>query len=353
MSGTARQGAGEAARSTEESTAAMTQTRPRPQPADPAPTALDAAPSGRNAPARRAPRPGPRAGRRPLGGAAGVLFEPPGARGRRQRRLGSVAAAALIAAFAAVVMLQLGRHGQLDWARWQPLTQASIQRFLFSALGDTLLAGVVSIAIGLPLGAVMGLLRLSRRRLVSVPAGAVVELLRSLPLLFVVYFFLLGLPSLGLRMPPFWQLVIPIVLHGVGNFAEIFRAGVLALPRGQSEAGYAIGLRHGQVMRLIVLPQAVRALLPTIIGQAVRALKDTTLGYVVSYPELMHQGNVLGSFLENDFLQVYFEVAVIFIALNWLLSKLAEWVETRTGRTPRPVRPRPNTAPQIGVPKTN
>ncbi|KOG85752.1 hypothetical protein ADK38_34910, partial [Streptomyces varsoviensis] len=151
----------------------------------------------------------------------------------------------------------------------------------------------------------------------------------------------------------FWQLVIPIVLHGVGNFAEIFRAGVLALPRGQSEAGYAIGLRHGQVMRLIVLPQAVRALLPTIIGQAVRALKDTTLGYVVSYPELMHQGNVLGSFLENDFLQVYFEVAVIFIALNWLLSKLAEWVETRTGRTPRPVRPRPNTAPQIGVPKTN
>ncbi|NDZ77860.1 amino acid ABC transporter permease [Streptomyces sp. SID10853] len=276
---------------------------------------------------------------RPLGGAAGVLFEPPGERGRRRRGIASAAASAVVALCVAVVLIQLTRHGQLDWERWQPLSQVSIQRFIFSALGNTVLAGVVSIAIGLPVGAVMGLLRLSRRRLVSVPSGAVVELLRSLPLLFVVYFFLLALPALGLRLPPFWQLVIPIVLHSIGNFAEIFRAGVLALPRGQSEAGYAIGLRHGQVMRLIVLPQAVRALLPTIIGQAVRALKDTTLGYVVSYPELMHQGNVLGSYLENDFLQVYFEVAVIFVVMNWLLSRLAEWVESRTaGRTSAPDR---------------
>lgn len=280
--------------------------------------------------ARQPRRRGADVGRRPLGGAAGVLFEPPGQRGRRQRRVVSAVSAAVIALFAAVVLIQLQRHGQLAWDRWEPLTQASIQRFLFSALGDTLLAGVVSIAIGLPLGAVMGLMRLSRRRWVSWPVGALVELLRSLPLLFVVYFFLLGLPALGVRMSPFWQLVIPIVMHGAGNFAEIFRAGVLALPRGQSEAGYAIGLRHSQMMRLIVLPQVVRALLPTIIGQAIRALKDTTLGYVVSYPELMHQGNVLGSFLENDFLQVYFEVALIFVVMNWLLSRFAEWVETRT-----------------------
>ncbi|WP_371496847.1 ABC transporter permease subunit [Kitasatospora sp. NBC_00374] len=288
------------------------------------------------APAPASPAGGPVAGLRravaptPLQGAAGVLFEPPGPRGRRQRRIASAGACALIVLLLAALLAQLGAHGQLDAAKWQPLLTVPAQRFLFSALGNTIVAGLVSIAIGLPAGALLGLLRLSRRPAVALPAAAVVELLRSLPLLFLVYFFLLGLPALGVRMSPFWQLVVPIVLHGAGNFAEIFRAGVLALPRGQSEAGYAIGLRHGQVMRLIVLPQAVRALLPTIIGQAVRALKETTLGYVVSYPELMHQGNVLASYLGHDFLQVYFEIALVFVALNWLLSRCAEWLETRT-----------------------
>lgn len=264
------------------------------------------------------------------------LFEMRGARAARRRRLVNVVAAAIIAAALTWLVVGLGAAGQLDSALWAPLFDWGAQQFLLVALANTLIAGVTAIVLSLPLGAVLAAARLSRSRVLSVLAAAVVEVLRALPLLFVVYFFLLALPGLGLRMPPFWQLVGAIVLYSSGVFAELFRAGMLALPRGQTEAGLSLGLSRTQLIVRIVLPQVVRALLPALVSQSVRVLKETTLGYVVSYPELLRRGQTLGEFLSGSFLQVYFEIAVIFIVLNGGLTWFALVLNRRLDRSRSP-----------------
>lgn len=262
------------------------------------------------------------------------LFEMRGPRAARRRLIVNLVAAGAIAAGLTALVVGLGAAGQLDAALWTPLFDWGAQQFLLVALGNTLLAGATAIALSIPLGAILAAARLSRSKLVSLVAAGVVEVLRALPLLFVVYFFLLALPGLGLRMPPFWQLVGAIVLYSSGVFAELFRAGILALPRGQAEAGLSLGLSRAQVLRRIVFPQVVRSLLPALVSQSVRVLKETTLGYVVSYPELLRRGQTLGEFLSGSFLQVYFEIAVIFIVLNGTLSWLAIVLNRRLDRRP-------------------
>ncbi|WP_308796777.1 amino acid ABC transporter permease [Agromyces silvae] len=260
------------------------------------------------------------------------LFEMRGPRAARRRRIVNLSAAAVLAAALTALLVGLGAAGQLDGALWAPLFDWGAQQFLLVALGNTLIAGATAIALSIPLGAILAAARLSRSRLLSLLAAGLVEVLRALPLLFVVYFFLLALPGLGLRMPPFWQLVGAIVLYSSGVFAELLRAGILALPKGQAEAGLSLGLSRTQVMLRIVFPQVVRALLPALISQSVRVLKETTLGYVVSYPELLRRGQTLGEFLSGSFLQVYFEIAVIFIVLNGGLSWLAVVLNRRLDR---------------------
>ena len=164
--------------------------------------------------------------------------------------------------------------------------------------------------------------------------GGFVELFRSVPLLLVLYVFLLALPPAGYNFPAFWKLVLPIVLISSALLAEVFRAGVLALDSGQSEAAYALGMKRRQVMWLVVLPQAVRLVVPTLVSQMVSLLKDTTLGYVVSYPELLNQGKALGSYT-HDFVQSYLVVTAVYIVINAALSQLAHALERRARRRPR------------------
>ncbi len=140
--------------------------------------------------------------------------------------------------------------------------------------------------------------------------------------------FLLVLPRAGLNLPLFWQLVVPIVISASATSAEIFRAGVLALERGQTEAAHSIGLTYWQTMRIVVLPQVVRRLLPVLVTQLVSVLKDTTLGYVVSYSELLHQGQTLGEYTQT-LVQTFLVVAVVYVLANGGLSQLARLLERR------------------------
>ena len=240
----------------------------------------------------------------------------------------------VIAGLIALGVHQFAQHGQLDHARWQPFGQWPYQRFLLQGLVKTLKAAGMAALLALPFGAILALGRLSPHRVLRLAAGGFVELFRSVPLLLVLYVFLMGIPRAGYTFPVFWELVIPIVLCTSALLAEIFRAGVLALDSGQSEAAYAIGMRRRQVMWLVVLPQAVRLVVPTLVSQLVSLLKDTTLGYVVSYPELLNEGKVLGSYT-HDFLQSYLTVTVIYIVVNAVLSQLAEALERRGKRRPR------------------
>lgn len=263
--------------------------------------------------------------------ASRVLFDAPGPRARRRTALVTTGSVVALVVVVALALLQLGAHGQLEWYRWQAFATTPYLKVIGNGLLGTLKATAMSALLAFPLGAALALMRLSPRRPVRWLASGYIELFRSIPLLLLIYFFLLALPRFGINLPIFWKLVVPIVMVSSAVIAEVFRAGVKALDRGQSEAAQAIGLRYWQSMRLVVLPQAVRLVLPTLIAQLVTLLKESTLGYAVSYPELMKQGDFLTA-RTHLLLQTYVIIAVIYVLINFLLGQLAARVERRLGR---------------------
>lgn len=260
-----------------------------------------------------------------------VLFDTPGPVARRRIRVYTVISVLVLVAVVVVALLELGAHDQLAAYKWQAFTTPDYLRVLGSGLVGTLKATAMSAVLAFPLGALLALMRLSPRRLVRWPAVGFIELFRSIPLLLLIYVFLLALPRYGINLPVFWKLVVPIVMVSSAVIAEVFRAGVLALDSGQSEAASAIGLRYWQTMRLVVLPQAIRLVLPTLIAQFVTLLKESTLGYAVSYPELLKQGDFLTARTHLLF-QTYVIIAVIYVVINYLLGQLANLVERRISR---------------------
>lgn len=260
-----------------------------------------------------------------------VLFDAPGPRARRRTRMATVVVLAVVGLLVWLAVDRFAAHGQLDAARWQPFTTWPIQRFLLTGLRDTLIATAVSTVLALPLGALVALGRLARTPLIRVPAAVYTEVFRSVPVLLLIYLFLLVLPRAGVTLPLFWQLVVPIVISASATSAEIFRAGVLALDRGQSEAAFSIGLTYWQTMRIVVLPQVIRRLMPALVTQVISIVKDTTLGYVVSYAELLHQGQTLGEYTQL-LVQTFLIVAVVYVLFNGALSQVAVRLERRQRR---------------------
>jgi glutamate transport system permease protein len=270
-----------------------------------------------------------------------VLYDTVGPRGRRRILLGSIAGVLGVAAVVGVAVARLAAKGSLDPELWRVLTQGAVQRLIGRGLVATLRAAVVAMFLSIAVGAVLAVGRLSRRAWVARPAGAWVELFRGLPLLLLILFLFLGLPAVGVTISVFWALVAGLTLYNSAVLGEIFRAGILSLPKGQTEAAYAIGLRRGQTLRLILIPQGVRLMLPALISQLVTLLKDTSLGFVIAYAELLRTGRNAVEFLGGPYsIPVYTAIAVIYIAVNASLSFLARWLDRRTrrrlGRTVQP-----------------
>jgi glutamate transport system permease protein len=270
-----------------------------------------------------------------------VLYDAAGPRGRRRILIGSVAGGLLVAALVVAAVARLASKGALEAERWQVLTQSDLQRLLARGLAATLRAALLAMVLAMAVGALLAVARLSRRRWLSLPAGAWVELFRGLPLLLLILFLFLGLPAAGLTVSTFWALVAGLTLYNSAVLGEIFRAGILSLPTGQTEAAYSIGLRRGQTLRMILIPQAVRRMLPALISQLVTLLKDTSLGFVIAYAELLRVGRNAVEFLGGPYsIPVYTAIAVIYIAVNASLSFLARWLDRRTrrrlGRTVQP-----------------
>ncbi len=263
-----------------------------------------------------------------------VLFDRPGPRGRRRIMVATVVAVVVLAALAVLAVRQFEVNGQLTAAKWEPFAQWPILRFLLTGLGYSLIVTAVCAAISMPAGAAVALCRLSKRRFIRLPAVVFTELFRSLPTLLLIFVFLLALPPVGINLPTFWKLAVPICLTGTATIAEVFRAGILALEHGQTEAAQAVGMSYGQTMRLIVLPQVIRPLLPLLLVQLINLLKDSTLGYVVSYAELLYSGKILSEFVHAP-IQTYMVVAALYMIVNWLIIRVAHVIERRQGRTSR------------------
>jgi glutamate transport system permease protein len=270
-----------------------------------------------------------------------VLYDAVGPRGRRRIVAGSVLGVLVVASLLGVAAARLAAKGAFDAELWRVLTRGDLQRLLARGLAATLRAALLAMALSMAVGALLAVGRLSRRRWLARPVGAWVELFRGLPLLLLILFVFLGLPAVGVTVSSFWALVVGLTLYNSAVIGEIFRAGILSLPKGQTEAAYAIGLRRGQTLRIILLPQAVRRMLPALVSQLVTLLKDTSLGFVIGYAELLRSGRTAVEFLGGRYsIPIYTAIAVVYVAVNGSLSFLARWLDRSTrrqyGRTVQP-----------------
>ncbi len=254
-----------------------------------------------------------------------VLYDVPGPRARARQRVAGGIGALGLAVVLALLFFRLRDQGQFEADTWEFLTVEGTYRAIWEGLVNTLRVAVVAVSLALVFGAVFAVGRLSDRWFVRWPAIVVIEFFRAIPLLLLILFIFLGFSE---TIGRFWSLTVALMLYNGSVLAEIFRAGILSVPRGQSEAAFALGMRKVQAMRLVLVPQAVRIMLPAIISQSVVALKDTALGLIIAYEELARVGRQLYVFYNNP-LAVGVTIAAIYVVVNYALSRAAVALEGR------------------------
>src|SRR5699024_832515 len=269
------------------------------------------------------------AGDRPMSAPTQVLFDAPGPRARRMNVGLSIASVILLVGLIAFIGWKFSDAGQLTAAKWEPFTYAVIQKALLTGMWATIKVAIVATILALVVGVTFALLRLAPQRAISLPATIVLEVFRGVPVLLLIFaMFLLFGNDIG----SFWSVVIGLTLYNGMVIAEIIRAGILAVPRGQREAAMAIGMRGAQTMRMILMPQAFRAMMPTLIAQVVVLLKDSALGFIVTYQDLLYQVNSIGR-AYNNLLPTFIVGAAIFILINMVVAGIARYLEMRMSRT--------------------
>jgi len=266
-----------------------------------------------------------------------VLYDAPGPRTKFRNQAISLVFVVVLLLLAYLVYSGFDDKGQWAGALWKPFLQWSTwSQFIFPGLLNTIEAAALSAVIALPIGALLGIGRLSEHRWIRVPASAIVEFFRSIPVLLLMVFaaeLYAGYTDVDVTIRPLFAAVTGLVLYNGSVLAEVFRAGVNALPKGQNEAAKALGLRKTQVMASVLLPQAVTLMLPAIISQLVVVLKDTALAgqLTVHYDELIRgSGGITGNFANT--IPTLIVVAAIYIVLNLLVSTLATKLEHRLSR---------------------
>lgn len=272
--------------------------------------------------------------------AASVLFDAPGPKARVRNAIMAVITILVVVGIIVFVVVQFGASGQLKALKWEFLQFPRILNTLWTGVGNTLTAFALAAVCALVLGFLLAVGRLSDHAWVRWIFTVLVELFRAVPLLILMMLLYYGLPSIGVKMTPFAAVVIGLIAYNGSVLAEVFRAGVQALPKGQSEAAYAIGLRKTQVMTTILLPQALKAMLPVVIAQLVVALKDTALGFIITYQELLYAVKLIGNQSRFDFPLIPAAVvgAVIYIGMCLILSGIAKYAEHRINKSPKVVK---------------
>lgn len=260
---------------------------------------------------------------------ASVLFDTPGPRGRKITTIFNIVSVILFLALFAYILVVMHRQGQLEAEKWTALFTARAWEYYFiPGLVSTLKAAFIAVITSVIFGMIFGYMRLSTNKVARWVATVVVEFFRAVPVLIMMIFFWLFLGRFSVFSPqqlPFVAVVIGLTLYNGSVIAELLRSGVKQLPKGQGEAGLAIGLNPGKVLRSILMPQAMLTMLPSLVSQFVVILKDTALGYIISYPELLAAARRFGSG-EGNILQTLILAAVLFVIINFALTALATWL---------------------------
>ncbi|WP_405683338.1 amino acid ABC transporter permease [Streptomyces sp. NBC_00057] len=261
-----------------------------------------------------------------------ALYDIPGPVARKRHRLYGIVSTGLILVLVGWVIYLLFDTEQFTSAKWTPFEYKGIQELLLRGLGNTLKAFAYAAVLSLVLGAVLAVGRLSDHGVVRWVSTLLVEFFRAMPVLVMIFFIFVAL-----KVQPLPALVTGLTLYNGSVLAEVFRTGINSVERGQREAAYALGMRKTQVTTFVLAPQAVRAMLPTIISQLVVALKDTSLGYLITYEEFLHAGKLIASNLDYDlpFIPVVMVISPIYIGMCMLLSWFATWVAERERRNPK------------------
>ena len=266
---------------------------------------------------------------------ATILYDVPGPRARRRNRLLTAVFAVAFAAVAAEVAWKLGQKGQWAAQKWTPFLRADIwTRHIIPGLEGTLKAAAIGAVLALAFGIIFGVARVSDHWWIRAPAGTVVELFRAVPLLLLIFFasYVPGALTNFTWNPTALQAVVfGLTLYNGSVLAEVVRAGINAIPKGQSEAGYAVGLRRGQLMSLILVPQAVTAMMPAVVSQLVVLLKDTALGTIIAYDNLTSNLSVLQNLYTNA-IPATIVIAGVYILVNLALSWITTQLERRNRR---------------------
>ena len=243
-----------------------------------------------------------------------------------------------------------------DPENWRWLISGNNFRFLLTGFWINIQIALVAMALSLCFGLVLALLRLSKQRIVSVTAGVWIDVWRNLPLILTILYLALAIPEpwreayqravpewfpTAFQSPFFLAAVAGLTLYNSAVLAEIMRAGVASLEKGQGEAAASIGLRYWQSMRLVILPQGLRRMVPATVSQLITLNKDTTLVSIIGIQEVMRHARIVtatsgspfgGTGVDAPILQVLLAVGVMFVIVNLALSQLSRRLEIRERR---------------------
>ncbi|GGV92327.1 amino acid ABC transporter permease [Streptomyces gelaticus] len=264
---------------------------------------------------------------------ASVLYDTPGPKATVRNRLYAVVGSLAILALLVLSFVRLSDKGHLAPEMWDIFNYAGIRQNIADAVIATLKAFGLAAIGSLILGVILAMGRLSDHKPVRWLATAFIELFRSIPLLITIYAIWVGF----LTDYSMWALALGLSVYNGCVQAEVLRAGINSVPKGQGEAAYALGMSKTQVMVSVLIPQAVRAMLPTIISQLVVTLKDTSLGFIILYPELLQTARLIASNTQVNgqypYVSTIIVIGAIYVGMCLLLSALATWIEKRGRRT--------------------
>jgi glutamate transport system permease protein len=244
---------------------------------------------------------------------------------------------AVLALLAGVAIWQLWQNGQFEWARWEPFTVWANMEFLLLGLGNTFKAAAIAMVLSVIVGFFFALGRLARSAWVRGLCVAYVELFRSIPLLLAIFAAFFGLLAAGFDVGALTSLIVALTAYNSAVLSEIFRAGIKSLDKGQTEAAQAIGMPYWPMMRIVILPQAIRRMVPAIVAQLATLTKDVSLGFVIGYEEVVRRGTGFSQFSSAGNFQAYVVVGFIYFILVYLLARLAKYLDERQTTNPKNV----------------
>lgn len=288
-----------------------------------------------------------------------VLFDAPGPRGRRTIVIANILGVVVVLGLIALLLRQLASKGQLEPSLWiNAFNGAAWQDYLLRGLQFTLQAAGISIVSSLVFGLVFGFLRLAPFAAVRVVASVIVEFLRAVPVLVMMLFLYLAISRFAQATgvipsqdAPYYGVIVGLTLYNGSVIAELIRSGVRGLPKGQREAAAAIGMTRNKSLVLVEVPQAITAMLPSLLSQMVIIIKDSALGYLIGFYELLQYARQLGSG-QSNMLQALTAAALVFIVLNLILTLIARLVAGRlssrtSGSTTPPAGPAGSSAAHL------